>query len=249
MILVIAVSLFAWLELPLVKFASVAKSFTKADVDRALSDASRLRHEGRYEDALERHIWYHKNAMRYAPEHYGVRLSFALAYWAELGGVFPKAKDALRSVRDETLAAYRKKPSDWLVFGEVMSLNMYLDDLESAMALFYEGRKNRVEETGLLLYLDRILATGDKKWARDVIGDPRARLALIEDQVFMRNRFMRRDETPGDMKGMLDESDARQVAILLKAVGSIDGLSAAQALQNEALKFLDSPIIREALYP
>src|SRR5947207_1761673 len=115
-------------------------AYTSADVQRALDDAERFTRDGKYEQALERQLWYHRNALQYAPAQYGVRLSFALSGWVQLGKVYPKALAALRSTRDEALATYKKVPSDSLQFGEVMSIDFALDDLASAKALFYEGQ-------------------------------------------------------------------------------------------------------------
>ncbi|MEQ1936508.1 MAG: hypothetical protein ABL962_21875 [Fimbriimonadaceae bacterium] len=223
------------------------QAFTSADVDQALADAQRFKDEGNYEQALERHIWYHKYALKYAPAHYGVRLSFALGTWTELGQVYPKALDALRAIRDETLATYRKTSSDSLLLGEVMRLNFCLNDLQSAKELFYEVRKKGVDDPSLMLDLDEILAGGEETWARDVIGDPNEKLERIKDQRDLTALSMKLNKSLGDLAEFLDESYARQVATLLGAVEKTHGLSAARALQKQALKFLDSPIIRDAL--
>src|SRR4051812_22582627 len=78
------------------KSRSLQKSYTAADVERALEDAEKFAREGKYQQALERHIWYHENALKYDQAQFGVRLSFALSDWAELGKVYPPAKVALR---------------------------------------------------------------------------------------------------------------------------------------------------------
>src|SRR5258708_507286 len=107
-LLLLAMSLFALsdsrMKDPRDLTSSFGQTYTSVDVQRALEDAERFQREGKYAQSLERHIWYHQNALKYAPAQSGVRLSFALSDWAELGKVYPKALAALRSTRDEALA-------------------------------------------------------------------------------------------------------------------------------------------------
>jgi hypothetical protein len=222
------------------------QNFASEDVDQALADAQQFKLEGKFEQAVERHLWYHENALKYAPAHYGVRLSFALSAWAELGTVYPKALDALRLTRDNALATYRMDPSDSLLLGEVMSLNFCLNDIRSAKELFYEGLKHDAD-TNLMLNLDEILEAGEEAWARDIIGDPDEKLERIKDQRDHLALSMKLNKSLGDYAEFLDESFARQIGMLLEAVQKTYGLPKAQALQQEALKFLDLPEIREAI--
>ena len=69
----------------------------------AKSDAAK----GDYEVALAKHLWYHDNATKLQPSQSGVRLSFALSYWLQLGENYPPALAKLREVRDETEARVR----------------------------------------------------------------------------------------------------------------------------------------------
>lgn len=57
---------------------------------------------GNYEVALAKQLWYHDNAVKLQPSQSGVRRSFALSYWLELGEVYPPALEKMRQIRDET---------------------------------------------------------------------------------------------------------------------------------------------------
>jgi len=59
----------------------------------------------RYDVALEKQLWFHKNALRYNGGLAGVRLSFALGYWRQLADVYPPGLDALKRTRDEAWSA------------------------------------------------------------------------------------------------------------------------------------------------
>jgi len=224
--------------------ASASRTYTAADVQRSLDRAEQFRSDGKYEQALKEHIWYHKNALRYDPAQYGVRLSFALSDWAELGQVYPPALHALRSIRNETLTTYTKNPSESLMFGEVMSIDLALNDWQSVKSLFYQGRKNGVSDDILMLHLDQILQTGDLKWASDIVGDPAKKLDEIKRE---RDVSLSALSSRKDLANGVDGMFASQIATLLKTTAKIHGLPAARKLQKQALKFLDTSEIRNAL--
>ena len=77
------------------------------DPQRILNEADADTRAGRYPDALEKHVWFHENALKYSPAMYGVRLSFALSYWVQLGGKYPPALAKLREIRDTTGSEFR----------------------------------------------------------------------------------------------------------------------------------------------
>jgi len=69
-----------------------------AILEEAKADAT----AGKYEVALAKQIWYHENALKLNPGQSGVRLSFALMQWIELGESYPPALEKLIEIRDET---------------------------------------------------------------------------------------------------------------------------------------------------
>lgn len=66
-----------------------------------LDQARQLASEGKFEESLQKHIWIHDHALEVNPAYYGVRLSFALSEWIELGNKYPKALVVLKGIRDE----------------------------------------------------------------------------------------------------------------------------------------------------
>jgi len=58
--------------------------------------------KGNYSVALAKHLWFHENATTLKPSLSGVRLSFALSQWLELGEAYPPALEKLKEVRDAT---------------------------------------------------------------------------------------------------------------------------------------------------
>lgn len=88
-----------------------------------LREAVADRDARRYEDALAKHVWYHEHALEYERSQYGVRLSFALGYWADLGKVYPPARKKLEEIRDETEKAVLADPTERGPFHDLTSLN------------------------------------------------------------------------------------------------------------------------------
>ena len=91
---------------------------------------------GRYEDALAKHIWFHKSALKHQPSQYGVRLSFALTEWQRLGEVYPPALEKLKAIRDENAQALRGTSRDWELFHDFESINEQFGELEKTAELF-----------------------------------------------------------------------------------------------------------------
>src|SRR3569623_459970 len=81
------------------------------DPHKALNYANSYKKEGKYQEALEMHEWFHFNALSINRSFYGVRLSFALAYWIKLAEVYPIAKQRLIEIREEEIK--KIKGGDW----------------------------------------------------------------------------------------------------------------------------------------
>ena len=85
----------------------------------AKKDASR----GDYELALAKQLWYHENAVKLNPSQSGIRRSFALSYWLELGENYPPALEKMRQIRDETKHKIRDPNRVRVRFHDFKALN------------------------------------------------------------------------------------------------------------------------------
>jgi hypothetical protein len=99
-------------------------------------EAVELAQQGKYEEALENHLWFHEHALEHNPSLAGVRLSFALASWLELGEKYPKALRALLSVLDEKVKAITDGNGSFGVFHDLATINEILNESPSTVALF-----------------------------------------------------------------------------------------------------------------
>lgn len=93
---------------------------------------------GRYEEALDEFIWFHENALAERPALCGVRLSFALAYWMDLGNRYPKALTALEEIRDGKTAALLRGELTVDAFRDVAAINEYLGSSSPTYRLYLQ---------------------------------------------------------------------------------------------------------------
>lgn len=101
-----------------------------------LREATELMQQGRYEQALENHLWFHEHALECNPALAGVRLSFALSSWLALGEKYPKARQALVAIRDEKAQAITDGNGSFALFHDVAAINALLQESPRTVALF-----------------------------------------------------------------------------------------------------------------
>ena len=104
----------------------------QAILDEAKEDADAKR----YENALAKHVWYHENALKLEPAQYGVRLSFALNAWVELGQLYPPALEKLRSIRDKDESGLQEGEISDGLFHDLAAINEYLGEDTKTAQLF-----------------------------------------------------------------------------------------------------------------
>jgi hypothetical protein len=106
------------------------------DPQAVFREAVTLTRQGKYEDALQNLLWFHEHALEHDPALAGVRLSFALASWVELGEKYPKALQALTSIRDEKAKAITDGKGSFPLFQDVAAMNEYMQAGPRTVALF-----------------------------------------------------------------------------------------------------------------
>jgi hypothetical protein len=106
------------------------------DPQDVLREAVSLMRQGQYEEALEKHLWFHDHALEYLPALAGVRLSFALDFWVELGTMYPEAMEALIAIRDRKAEALTDDKGSFELFHDVVAINRCLQEDPETVALF-----------------------------------------------------------------------------------------------------------------
>src|SRR4051812_9051491 len=98
------------------------------DPHKVLNEALTLTKQGKYEEALQKHLWFHENALKHDKALAAVRLSFALSDWVELGKKYPKARKALVAIRDKNTKSVSEGKGNFDLFMEIAAINRYLNE-------------------------------------------------------------------------------------------------------------------------
>ncbi len=89
-----------------------------------------------YEEALAKHVWYHENALKYGIGQGGVRLSFVLSDWLELGKAYPPALQKLKSIQDGLEKQLSDGQGEFRQFHDFSSINELLKEVKRTSDLF-----------------------------------------------------------------------------------------------------------------
>lgn len=220
------------------------------DMQKYLNDTYTLVQQGKYEQALERFIWFHEHALEHDPGMSGVRLSFALSDWKELADEYPPAKIALVDTRDQAVKELTDKKGSWERFQEAAAINRVLGRNEETVELFESLDKDQAELAELCwgVAKDSVIAAKRYdlvgKYMPDLLGEF-ARIkkfydlnvALYNDSRINGASFKKYNE-----ESFVDDSlQLIEVAIALKQP------DAAKQVQEKALTVLDARRLREAL--
>lgn len=106
------------------------------DLQKILGEARMDTVAGRYEEALAKHVWFYRNALKIDRAFYGVRLSFALDYWEELAKVYPAAKTKLMEFRDEAEQKVTSRDNVRESFNDFEAINSVLGEDKRTVAVF-----------------------------------------------------------------------------------------------------------------
>ena len=102
-----------------------------------LNEARADARAGRFEDALAKHLWFHHHVLEHNPSFSGVRLSFALMYWHELGKVYPPALEKLTEIRDQAARqAVARKGNARQAFMDMRAINDELGEIDGTVTAF-----------------------------------------------------------------------------------------------------------------
>jgi len=107
-----------------------------SDPDKVFDEALQAHKDGKYEEALRKHIWFHQYALDYQLSLSGVRLSYALSDWRCLGTKYPDALVALEYFVDKAEDEIKDGGDIYSIFHDFESINEVLGNEERTIALF-----------------------------------------------------------------------------------------------------------------
>jgi hypothetical protein len=217
------------------------------DPQSVLEEARDLADQGRYEEALQKYLWFHENALQYDPALSGVRLSFALGYWAELGEVYPKARAALAAVRDRDEQALRAGARSFDRFHDVTAINEHLKERPKTVELFKALRAADPEFAADCYPVAEpdLAAQGEYRLCAAYIPDPLARLSRIEERREMELQFAAEDGP--EFREFADRAFAEETCRVIAILVGAGRKPEAETVRDRALAVRDDRPFREAL--
>jgi len=218
-----------------------------------LREARSAASEGRHADALAGLRWFHDHALSHDPATYGVRLSFALGDWVELGRSYPealRALEAIRDAKDEALVAGSKNRS---LFHDVAAINERLKATDRTCVLIrrlFEVDAAFARSCGAIA-LPALVDARDYGLAADLLVDPRERVRELCREL---NEGVSSLQGPVDDPRQLERKRAAhagacagEVAAILAVLNGVGRTADAAALYEYALSCVEDGSVREAL--
>lgn len=220
------------------------------DMQKYLTDTQKMVSQGKYEEALKRHIWFHKHALEHRPSMYGVRLSFALSYWKSLGEVYPPAKKALVDIRDRKTRQIENGSGNFPLFHDVTSINRTLREGNKTIKLFeYLDKKNPKLAKRCWIVAKKVVITAKRfDLAKKYMGN------LLQEFTRIKARYDRNVklyDNPGiggaRFKTYNKNNFVEETLRLMKVSVALGDEKASKEIQKKALALIDDKRIRNAV--
>ncbi len=221
-------------------------STNRPDPSKVLTEARDLADKGRYEEALQRHIWYHNHALEYGPSQTGVRLSFALSSWMDLARKFPKARQALVEIRDREKATFADGKGDATLFHEVSAINSNLHEEDDTMTLFKSIVKQDPElaRRCYAVVEDLLVRKGDYELCMSFIPNSEARFNSIRQE---KERMAQMSFGNSRVKEAFDGRFVKQTCGLIEILVATGHKPEAEKIRDQALLIMDDPLLTAAV--
>jgi hypothetical protein len=215
------------------------------DPGQVLRDARNAVRQGDYEKALEKYLWFYHHALEHDRAFAGVRLSYVVYEWIELGEVYLPAREALESIQTSNVRSLRDGSRNSSRFHDFASINERLGRDEVTSNVFASLAESDLEfaRTCFAFARTALIRTGNFSLARRFVTSPAeqldtflARLAAL---------INKRDDPAQDE--VLIGSYARHVMQLSSIFEGVGENDAATLLKLEATEALTDPGVRETL--
>lgn len=202
----------------------------------------------RFEDALAKYIWFHNHALEYEPaKMYGVRLSFALTYWKQLGDVYEPALKAFVKIRDEKTELIEKRMGNRDLFHDVMALNRTLGEDDKTVDLFRKLDQDQKELASQCWKIAKRVVIKAKAYdlVRIYIGNLGQEFDKIVE-VYDSNKTMYDNENFGEeFKAYNENNFVEETLSLIKLAVALDDIENARDIQTDALSIIDDNRLKD----
>jgi hypothetical protein len=205
---------------------------------------------GNHDEALREYIWFHNHALEEDPALSGVRLSFALAYWTDLGESYPPALRALEEIRNQKAAALLRGSESRDAFRDVVAINEALETSSLTYELFVklvESMPGFARQCAPVA-LPAIVDANDFRLSKQV--SPAPETDILREATWL-NKDERRSKEADDHNALRRWAHVRNFVRLVQlhmAIATGNGEPAeAASIKALALNFIESPSLRAAV--
>lgn len=216
-----------------------------------LERARAARLDGKYEDALRDHLWFHENALKVEPGMAGVRLSFALRDWIYLAEKFPLARRALQGLRDRDTAKLLDGEASRELFRDIVAINSALGEERATHELFQrmDVQMPALAKQCAEMALPALVVAEDFALARRYLPDPRARIAALAADLNGYTAELARSGSTSSAPALLSfvlnyTKEVRLIVEVLRHEGAEDE---PELISQAALDGLKSDALRDAV--
>ncbi len=219
----------------------------KMDARERLRAGRAAARAGRHEEALREFAWFHEHALDDAPSLYGVRLSFALYDWIQLGNAYPPARAALDAVRAGKARALLDGAADFALFHDVAAIDGMLGTPGATSALYaaLAERDPAFAHTVAAVALPVLVQAGDHALAERLRPDPAAMLRERAEGLARVVRATRRQPFHSlPLRWYAIDGFARFVRLHMDITAAVHGRAAASRLAAQAIAMIADPLLR-----
>ena len=228
---------------------SASLSAHAEDMQKYLTDTQDLVRQGKHREALDRFLWFHDHALEHEPAMAGVRLSFALSSWKQLGDVYPPALTAMKKTRDDKTALLEDRKGNCILFHDVMSLNRTLGDDNKTVDLFRKLDEKQ-KDLAVQCWVSAKKAIINAKaydLVRKYIGNPAREFSIVKE-MYKRTITMSEGRNFGEsFKAAIENNFVEQTILLIDVAVALDDTKAAKEVQKRALAIVDDYRLRDAI--
>jgi len=210
---------------------------------QTLRDAREAARRGAHAEALEKYLWFHHHALEHSPSLTGVRLSYAISEWVELGNAYPPAMDALESIQNNNLRLLKEGSCERRRFHDFASINRYLSRSELTTTMFAELAEHQPEFARACFRsaLPALIRTRSFALARRFVTSPNEQLDTHLSQFATVLNTRRRTIHDDVLIGVF----ATHLRQLLSIFEELDENEEANVLQGKAIEALTDPLDQE----
>lgn len=231
-----------------VTFLSISSS--AQEMQKHLVDTRDMIKSGKYQEALERCLWFHDHALEKDKSMAGVRLSFALKDSKTLADIYPPAMTALKETRDKKTKQIIDNGGTNNLFSDVTALNKTLGESTKSIELFEILVKSNPEIAKHDWYYIKEALFAAKRYdiIKNYIGNPVSEFS-VEIENYNRNISLFKDQkiAKEQFKNFSENKFVEHSIQLIQYSIAFNDLKSATEIKQKAMEILPDYRLRDIL--